>query len=63
MPPMHLRHGFRYCLGYYSDMRIEVAGNIGHPSVYCCMFSFVREVSEAVPSAHRRYVRTWLYIG
>ena len=29
MSPMHLRHGFRYCLGYCSDMRIEVAGNIG----------------------------------
>ena len=35
MPPkaMHLRHGRRYCLGYCSDMRIEVAGNIAHPSL------------------------------
>ena len=33
MPPMHLRHGRRYCLGYCPVMRIEVAGNIGHPSV------------------------------
>ena len=28
MPPMHLRHGRRYCLGYCSDMKTEVAGNI-----------------------------------
>ena len=21
IPPMHLRHSRRYCLGYYSDMR------------------------------------------
>ena len=33
MPPMHLRHGRRYCLGYCSDMRTEVAGNIAHPSL------------------------------
>ena len=30
MPPMHLRHGRRYCLGYCSNMRTEVAGNIAH---------------------------------
>ena len=34
MSLMHLRHGRRYCLGYCSDMRTEVAGNIGHPSLY-----------------------------
>ena len=34
MPPMYLRRSRRYCLGYCSDMRIEVEGNIGHPSVY-----------------------------
>ena len=34
MPPMHLRHGRRYCLGYCSDMRTEVADNIGRPSLY-----------------------------
>ena len=35
MPPMHLRHGRQYCLGYCSGMRAEVArGNIGHPSLY-----------------------------
>jgi len=33
-PTMHLRHGHWYCLGYCSDMRTEVAGNIGHPSLY-----------------------------
>ena len=33
MPPMHLRHGRRYCLGYCSNMRTEVAGNIAHPSL------------------------------
>ena len=67
MPPMHLRHGRRYSLGYCSDMRIEVAGNIGHPSVYRRMFSFVREVAQAVPAAtsqiHRQHMRTRLYIG
>ena len=31
---MHLRHGRWYCLGYCSDMRTEVARNIGHPSLY-----------------------------
>ena len=31
--PMHLRHGRRYCLGYSSNMRTEVAGNIAHPSL------------------------------
>ena len=34
MPPMHLRHERRYYLGYGSDMRTEVAGNIAHPSLY-----------------------------
>ena len=34
MPPMHLRHGRRYCLGYCSDMRTEAAGNIAHPSLH-----------------------------
>ena len=67
MPPMHLRHGRRYYLGYCSVMRIEVAGNIGHPSVYRTMFSFVREVARVVPAAmsqiHRRHKRTRLYIG
>ena len=29
--PMHLR---QHCLGYCSDMRTEVAGNIGHPILY-----------------------------
>ena len=33
MPLMHLRHGRRYCLGYCSNMRTEVAGNIAHPSL------------------------------
>ena len=33
MPPMHLRHGRRYCLGYCSDMRTEVAGNIAHSNL------------------------------
>ena len=33
MPPMHLRHGRLYCLGYCSDMGTEVAGNIAHPSL------------------------------
>ena len=32
--PIHLRHGRRCCLGYCSDMRTEVAVNIGHPSLY-----------------------------
>ena len=36
MPPMHLRHDRRYCLGYCSEMRTEVAGNIGHPSLEKC---------------------------
>ena len=31
MPPMHLGHGRRYCLGYGSDMRTEVAANIAIP--------------------------------
>ena len=31
---MHLLHGRRYSLGYCSDMRTEVAGNIAHPSLY-----------------------------
>ena len=31
MPPMHLRHGRRYCLGYCSDKRTEVAGNLAIP--------------------------------
>ena len=35
MPPMHLRHGRRYCLGYCSDMRTEAAGNVAPPSLYC----------------------------
>ena len=34
MPPMYLRHGRRCCLRYCSDMRTEVAANIGHPSLY-----------------------------
>ena len=36
MPPMYLRHGRRYCLGYCFDMRteFEVAGNIAHPTLY-----------------------------
>ena len=34
VPPMHLRYGGRYCRGYCSDMRTEVAGNIAHPSLY-----------------------------
>ena len=34
MPPMQLQHGCRYYLGYCSDMRTEVAGNIAHPSLY-----------------------------
>ena len=34
MPPMHLRHGRRYCLGYCSDMRTEAAGNVAPPSLY-----------------------------
>ena len=34
MPPMYMRHGRRYCMGYCSDMRTEVAGNITHPSLY-----------------------------
>ena len=33
MPPMHLRHGRWYCLGYCSNMRTEVPGNIAHPSL------------------------------
>ena len=33
-PPMHLRHGRWYCLGYCSDMRTEVAGNIAHSSLH-----------------------------
>ena len=36
MPPMHLRHDRRYCLGYCSEMRTEVACNIGHPSLEKC---------------------------
>ena len=28
MPPMHLRHGHRYCLGYCSNMRTEVAATL-----------------------------------
>ena len=35
MPPMHLQGGPQYCLGYCSNMRTEVAGDIGHPSLYC----------------------------
>ena len=31
---VYLRHGLRYCLGYCCDMRTEVNGNIGHPSLY-----------------------------
>ena len=31
MPVMHLRHGRRYCLGYCSDKRTEVAGNLAIP--------------------------------
>ena len=34
MPPMHLRHGRRYCLVYCSDIRTEESGNIGNPSLY-----------------------------
>ena len=34
MLPMHLQHGRQYCLGYCSDMRTEVAGNIDHSSLY-----------------------------
>jgi len=34
MALLYLRHGRRYCPGYCSDMRTEVAGNIGHPIFY-----------------------------
>ena len=34
MPPMQLLRGHWYCLGYCSDMRTEVADNIGHYSLY-----------------------------
>ena len=34
MPLIHLRHGRQFCLGYCSDMRTEVAGNIAHLSLY-----------------------------
>ena len=34
MPLMHLQHGRRCCLGYCSDMRTEVAGNIAHSSLH-----------------------------
>ena len=36
MQPMHLRHDRRYCLGYCSEMKTEVAGNIGYPSLEKC---------------------------
>ena len=35
MPLMHLRHGRWYYLGYCSDMRTEVVGNVFPPSLYC----------------------------
>ena len=34
MPPSFLRHSCRYCLRYCSDMRTEVAGNMGFVSLY-----------------------------
>ena len=44
MLPMHLLHGRRYSLGYCSDMRTEVAGNIAHPSLYppACLQSWLK---------------------
>ena len=38
---VHLWHGHRYCLGYCSDMRTEVNGNIGHPSLYGLLCTFL----------------------
>jgi len=34
MPSTNLRHSRRYCLGYFSDMRKEVASKRDHPSLY-----------------------------
>ena len=83
MPPMHLRHGRRYCLGYCSEnrsgrqhcsseslppacLRGWLKFNFaGMSAVKLCdgsscrrrMFSFVREVSQAVPAPlRRRYI-------
>ena len=90
MPPMHMRHGRRYCLGYCSENRSSRQHSsskslppaylrgwlkfnfAGMPAVKLCdgsscrrrMFSFVREVSQAVLAAtsqiHRRHMRTSL---
>ena len=92
MPPMHLRHGHRYCVGYCSDMRTGSGRQhcssqslppaflrschkfnfAGMRAVELCdglscrrrMFSFVWEVSQAIPAAtsqiHRRHMRTRL---
>ena len=52
MPPRHLPHGRRYYLGYFSDMRTEVACNIGHPGLnrrHACEVnsSYVADISAA----------------
>ena len=53
MPPMHLRHG----LGYCSDMRTEVAGNIGHPSLGAAVHVLIRPRSTpGVLRLRRRYI-------
>ena len=66
MPPMHLQHGHRYCLEYFSDMRTEGTAWDTFPiwkqkvlpgilfryeNRIGRMFSFVREVAQTVPAA------------
>ena len=60
MPPMHLRHGRQYYLGYCTDMRTEESGNIGNPSLYR------RHTCEVTRFQLRRYAGgkalRWFYL-
>ena len=62
MPPMQLQDGRRYCLGYCSDMRTEVAGNISaHPSLYPQHACEVDSSSTRGRHAGGKALR-WLYL-
>ena len=60
MLPMHLWHSRRYFLGYCSDMRTEVAGNFGHPSLYCSHACLVD--SSSTSQACRGKALQWLQL-
>ena len=52
MPPRHLPHGRRYYLGYFSDMRTEVACNIGHPVLIAGMPAKLTRVTSQIYRQH-----------